>query len=279
MEGINITDLVVNIDYYGFVRKLYIEIFEILPNVIGSSEIPFCRRRCAICHTYLIKSPMNATMLEGKIHHRIFQTPEMISTIITTIYRNLFKKPELCKKLGIVLNPNPSLIVAEKYEQTEIASGKFFRSHVDLFDPLFSCEYKSTDKTLKIFKFYPKDYHFYQLNNYLGIHNQKLGYLIYINVRYLKNKIKDQGNTMAISKKYFKTEPHLFDKEAYDINIEVLKELFEMIDAETWYHIVGPELNPEVDYLECNYCYPPIKKICYSKGKSNIIIPIKKNDN
>ncbi|MHA1291114.1 MAG: hypothetical protein ACTSQJ_00430 [Promethearchaeota archaeon] len=236
-------DINVNIDVnlFEILKQTYQEDFNRDTNCIGCSELPFCARKICISRLYNIEVPTNMKMLGGKVWHSTIQSPEVLSSFLTMMYQ----------QLGI--NTSNIRVIPEKEIKTEVLPGKIIEGHIDVFTSYFLLEIKTSHILLKYWSRHVAPFHAFQLNTYLGIEKQILGYILHINLKAFESKIID---TNKVWEKYAYLIPIRFNKDLYNRAIEKAKMMFKMMDKKK-FDLSGPEFD-----WECKTCLKEVKEIC-----------------
>lgn len=218
------------------------------PNIIGSSEIPFCLRKTVLKKIYDVRIQTNAKMLFGKIFEEVLYKPEILKTLRDTIN----------KKLGIT---KKTAIIPQLQEMKEIISGYFFRITPDIACfPYYFIEVKTTFIYVKYWTRELVSYQIAQLNSALGNWKIPLGFILKLNGQVFNtNRKQDEGSWDRLWLDYGYLIPIQYNHKLYVDTLERVKIAFECIENKKI-----PQVDCEFDW-ECKYC--PVLKEC---GKSEI---------
>jgi len=186
-------------------------------------------------------------MLHGKIHHAVVQQPRVLTQLIQS----------LVKQLNITDDINVKI---EKYLLHELLPGKYLEGHIDVYTNAFLIEIKTTAALLKYWSKDLVDYHLIQLNTYLGLTKQKLGFILLINLRAYFSDVTDFND---VWNKYGCILPVHFDQELFDNTLAKAKSMFQEMERGS-FSLPGPEFQ-----WECKYCSKEIQEFCYQERKKN----------
>lgn len=236
--------------------KIDVNVFEILKNAyqrdfdgryknincIGCSELPFCARKTCISKIKGIPTPMNMKMLGGHGWHDIIQKPEVLNPLIKAIY----------DEIGITAEYE---VIPEKEITYEVLPGKVIEGHIDTFTTYLLLEIKTTHLPMKQWSKEVAPFHAWQLNTYLGITNQILGYILELNLTAFGSESK---RLKYVWDHYGYLIPRRFNPVLFQKSIDKAKLMFELMEKGTW-DIPGPEYP-----WECRdkHCPKEIKKLC-----------------
>jgi len=233
------------------------------PNEVGASELPYGPRRLVINNINNLILEDKMKLLAGKIVGYVLQKGDTLYYITKEINKALgYNEIEINNNRFIELDNNKFKwfnVIPEEKKLLEVLPGKFIRKHSDIYTNFYNVEIKTTTRPKK--QWYElAPYQIMQLNTYLGIDKQDYGFLLKMDLNFMKSASKGWS---YVWNNYFLLYPINFNQKLFDFTIEKTKQHFKYIENKTpLSEIPCPEF-PEFECSnECKkHCPNPIDKV------------------